>query len=256
MSTHGTLTELFTDTADAIREKKGTSDPIVADNFPEEIRNLPTGGSEDGLRDFINGEITDFTVPDGTTVLRDYVLYYVSTLTSLNTNSVTEIGSCAAMNCLGLTELNMPEATVISSNAFATCTKLASFSAPKAEEIQSMAFRLCTGLTQAVLPKAKTIATSAFYNCTKLAFVDTSCAELIQAQAFSGCSALDTLILRRTDAIATLGSTNALNNTTIAKGEGYIYVPQALLEEYLADSVWSTYAEKFRAIEDYPDITG
>lgn len=43
-NTHSTLTSLFTDIADAIRAKKGTSDTIIADNFPSEIASIPSGG--------------------------------------------------------------------------------------------------------------------------------------------------------------------------------------------------------------------
>lgn len=42
---HTTLASLFTDIANAIRAKKGTSAAIVADNFPTEIANLPSGSS-------------------------------------------------------------------------------------------------------------------------------------------------------------------------------------------------------------------
>lgn len=38
------LTTLFTDIADAIREKDGTQEDIVASTFPERIRAIPTGG--------------------------------------------------------------------------------------------------------------------------------------------------------------------------------------------------------------------
>ena len=37
---HDSLESLFTDIADAIREKSGTSDPLIADQFPTYIRNL------------------------------------------------------------------------------------------------------------------------------------------------------------------------------------------------------------------------
>lgn len=42
---HTTLASLFTDIANAIRAKKGTSAAIVADDFPTEIANLPSGSS-------------------------------------------------------------------------------------------------------------------------------------------------------------------------------------------------------------------
>ena len=34
------LTELFTSIAEAIRNKKGTEEKIVAENFPDEINNI------------------------------------------------------------------------------------------------------------------------------------------------------------------------------------------------------------------------
>lgn len=42
MAVHN-LTSLFTAIADAIRAKTGSAEPIVADNFPAEIANIPTG---------------------------------------------------------------------------------------------------------------------------------------------------------------------------------------------------------------------
>lgn len=78
----------------------------------------------------------------------------------------------------------------------------------------------------------------------------------IGAYAFNGCSALTTLILRNPDSVVTLTNTNALSGTPIASGTGYIYVPSVLVDSYKAATNWSTYAERFRAIEDYSDITG
>ena len=40
---HETLASLFTDTADAIREITGTNEKIIADNFPEVIREISVG---------------------------------------------------------------------------------------------------------------------------------------------------------------------------------------------------------------------
>lgn len=41
-----TIVELLTDVADAIREKKGSNEPINAQNFANEIKNLPSGGGD------------------------------------------------------------------------------------------------------------------------------------------------------------------------------------------------------------------
>lgn len=43
---HSTLSSLFTDIANAIRTKTGSSAQIVADNFPTEIANIPNGGTD------------------------------------------------------------------------------------------------------------------------------------------------------------------------------------------------------------------
>ena len=44
-NTHSTLTSLFSDIADSIRAKTGSNSTIVADNFPDAIDAIPTGGS-------------------------------------------------------------------------------------------------------------------------------------------------------------------------------------------------------------------
>lgn len=45
MATHTTLSNLFSDIANAIRAKTGGSANIVADDFPDEIAAIPTGSS-------------------------------------------------------------------------------------------------------------------------------------------------------------------------------------------------------------------
>ena len=45
MSKQDNLHDFLVDIADAVREKKGTSDPINAQNLSEEIKNLPSGAS-------------------------------------------------------------------------------------------------------------------------------------------------------------------------------------------------------------------
>ena len=44
MPAHTTLSSLFTDIANAIRAKDGSSATIMADNFPAKILDIPTGG--------------------------------------------------------------------------------------------------------------------------------------------------------------------------------------------------------------------
>lgn len=50
---HTTLTSLFTDIADAIRAKTGSSAAIVADDFPTAIASIPSGGGGAGVKPFV-----------------------------------------------------------------------------------------------------------------------------------------------------------------------------------------------------------
>ena len=77
----------------------------------------------------------------------------------------------------------------------------------------------------------------------------------IPSYAFND-SSIKTLIIRNYNLVCILKNENALWNTPIANGTGYIYVPAALINSYKTANNWSTYSSQFRAIEDYPDICG
>lgn len=99
------------------------------------------------------------------------------------------------------------------------------------------------------------IGIQAFYNCTGLLSVDFPSATSIGSSAFDFCMNLAAVILR-SETICTLANTYVFNNTPIKSGTGYIYVPRTLVDSYKAATNWSTFAAQFRAIEDYPEITG
>ena len=119
------------------------------------------------------------------------------------------------------------------------------------QTIGSSAFENCSNLTSVDFPIATSIGGSAFYNCSNLTSVDFPAVTSISGSAFYNCSNLTSLILRKSDSICTLSNISAFNNTPIKSGTGYIYVPRALVDTYKADSKWSTYANQFRALEDY-----
>ena len=79
MATHTTLASLFTDIADSIRAKTGKTDNIVADDFPEEIAGITTGGSTVALSDI------NFYDYDGTLV-DSWTLEELATATALPAN--------------------------------------------------------------------------------------------------------------------------------------------------------------------------
>ena len=64
---HETLTSLFSDIADAIRAKSGSSDSIIADNFPTAISEIETIVSDENLEDELNTQ--DNLIEEITTML-------------------------------------------------------------------------------------------------------------------------------------------------------------------------------------------
>ena len=62
-------------------------------------------------------------------------------------------------------------------------------------------------------------------------------------------SALDKLILRK-NVVCVLDNINCFENTPIADGTGFIYVPDALYDAYLIATNWSVYASQIKKISE------
>lgn len=120
-------------------------------------------------------------------------------------------------------------------------------------QIKQSCFQDCTVIKKICLAKAERVGRYAFRGCTGLEIVDLHSAAYLHDRCFENATALATLILRREDRVASY-EYNALNNTAIHRGTGYIYVPAALVDRYKAASGWSNYANQIRAIEDYPEV--
>ena len=62
------------------------------------------------------------------------------------------------------------------------------------------------------------------------------------------------LYLIKEDDYQIINYNSSVSPIIVESGTGYIYVPQATIEGFKSATNWSTYADQFRAIEDYPDI--
>ena len=113
----------------------------------------------------------------------------------------------------------------------------------------------CSNLTTVDVHNTSYVSSYSFYNCAKLERIELDKVGTIATNSFYGCVKLKTIIIRA-ETVPSLGGTSAFTSTPIEKNTGYIYVPSALIEEYKSATNWSTYAARFRAIEDYPDICG
>lgn len=184
-------------------------------------------------------------VPDGTSIVGNTDCYAAYQFTGSYTRGLVE-GTLSG-------EIENDRVTVIEDNAFNGCTYLTAVSFPAATSIGQGAFQNCTTLVETNFPVVQTIETSAFHSCRQMTKLVLPVASSIAGSAFYGCIALETLILRKADGVCSLGN-NAFSGTPIDEGDGYIYVPSALVDSYKTS--WSAYAEKIRAIESYPEICG
>lgn len=246
-NTHENLTTLFTDIADVIREKAGTTDPIVADAFPEAISMIETGGGgdtsvEDGIIDRTITEITNSRV----TSIGLYAFIECLSLTAANFPEATSIGNSAFFRCLSLTTASFPKATTIGGDAFLRCVSLTAASFPKATSIGNSAFRNCSGLTTVSFPEATRIGSSAFQYCSKLTTVSYPKATYIGAYAFNECARLTTVYLMGSS-LCSLANSNAFSSTGITSSTGTFYVHASLITQYQSATNWAYFSTQFVA---------
>ena len=92
---------------------------------------------------------------------------------------------------------------------------------------------------------------SAFSGCTNLTTIDLPECTSIGDGAFASCVSLTTIILSGNQ-VVTLKNIRAFNNSAIANGTGYIYVPDNLVDSYKTATNWSTYANSIIPISELP----
>ena len=201
---------------------------------------------------YCEADIVVENTQDGGTDAEDGIV--TRAITTYTNNRVQSIGVYAFYGCSALTSVDFPAATTIGSFAFSGCEKLTSVDFPAATTIRDRAFDRCSVLTSVNFPAVTTIGNYALNACSVLTSVDFPAATTIGNSAFSYCKKLTSVVLRKTDTICTLSSTFAFNNTPIKSGTGYIYVPDALVDQYKAATNWSTYAANIKPLSEYTEV--
>ena len=209
---------LFADIADAIREKTGETDSIVADDFPDVIRErlqviplLPylifsspssftlkvndTTKHWDGTLEY-STDASTWSTWDGTTTLSSatsgsknviYIRSTGNTVITGNSSNYKWLLTGSDISCIGNIE-NLLDYTTVKSWAHPTM----------ASNCYNSMFQGCTSLTQAPALPATTMADNCyqymFYGCTALtqapALPATMLAKSCYSQMFSSCTAL------------------------------------------------------------------
>lgn len=249
--------------ASAIRVKNGSTAVYKPGEMAAAITNLPSGGgssdNEDGL---LENTLVNYENTTATKIRDDFFRDSTKLVTATFTN-VSNVGNRAFNNCKALTQVSLPNAHQVGTNCFSYCPKLSNVNLSNVERIGFGSFLNCTSLTSINLPRLEILEGSVFFDCSKLAKVDLgSCEQFYPTNSsqFSYCNKLTTLILRsNTRCSLPYSVQNAFNNTPFTGssfGQGYVYVPRALVDTYKDSTNWTVIADRFRAIEDYPEITG
>ena len=206
---------ILTDIADAVREKTGAIEPIVPENMAEMLRNV----EGDYERGYAEGYEKGDSNMDGILTRQG---------TTIRNNRITYLGIEVFRNYDSLAVADFPNVTSTGVNVFYACY----------------------GLSTVNLPSLISINSNVFAYSSLLKRLDFPSVESISGGAFSGCSRLVTLILRKADTVCTLENVSAFSGTSIAKGNGFVYVPDGLVEQYKAATNWSTYANQIKPISE------
>lgn len=244
-------------------------------NNVEVITNVTGSGGGDQEGGLIDGTITKIS-NDRVTTVRSSAFLDLKSLKEVNLPNVLKINNDSFKGCNNIKTFNAPKVTEIGSYSFANIyytdsydfpeliilgnyafnnNSLKTINLPKITKVSYCCFQGCSKLETVDFPNATTTGGSTFKHSTSLKNVNLPKLTSIGTNDFYGCSLLDTIILKN-ETMCTLANTNAFTNTKIVSGTGYIYVPKALIEDYKVATNWTTYANQFRAIEDYPEICG
>lgn len=262
----GELTTKMTALADQVRALNGSDNSLgitdmgqaiasanqIIDNqvglieeLKEKANNLPNN-SHDVL---LKREVTSYT-NNSITSLGAGAFSGWTTIKSISLPEVTHVSTRAFYNCTSLTDLYLPKLVSNENEAFRDCDALVSISLPECTLLKS-AFCYCGALKNVSVPKLERMDTNVFYNCTSLESLElpATFTKFLRTNTFNGCTALTKLVLLY-NGVVSLANISSFTNTPIAKGTGYIYVPDDLVATYKASTNWSTYANQIKGISE------
>ena len=242
----------------AIRAKNGTTTTYKPSEIAAAISAIESGDSGLLLSAYWNDTLTG-AISDNTITKIPYNAFYRSYAVGGNKREITSVSFPNALTVGGaafdynstIQTIYLPNATSVDHNVCYQCRALESFIAPKATFKTLKSDPLIDPTEQTPLEKDQS---ESFLGCVSLKKVDLYDVDYtFYPRFFDGCDALETLILRKTSGLVGTGYYTYPNLNTY---NCYVYVPASLLAEYQASEHWAAYASKFRAIEDYPEITG
>lgn len=255
---------------EAVAENQKKNDKILSDTTNRYETELVSAANKK-LDSYLEKSLEEYS-NDKVTELEAAAFANQEKLKKINCPNLTSISMQLFYYCKSLVDVgDMSNVTTLGDHAFYSCSSLVTIDLPKAKKFDSSVFGGCSSLKEVFFPSMTGgISNSLFIACsslTKAMFPSTVTAINANSKwnaSFYNCYNLRTLILKSPTLInlqdnqALLGSVSAtdtaLSPAYTGDNPGYIYVPKALVEEYKTATNWSVFADKFRAIEDYPEI--
>ena len=176
-------------------------------------------------------------------------------------NSVTKIGNNAFQNSQLLTECVLPDSiTQLNTSTFYGCSYLTSdnFHIPiNLTRIPDSFLYECSNITGVInLPSTLQTISNYGFHATQIDTIKINSIIGINSNAFSYCDKLVNFIIYADNGmnnLCSLYNSNALNETPIRSGTGYIYVPDDLVDSYKAATNWSVYASQIKPLSEYTE---
>lgn len=187
------IRQTFTDIANAIREKTGSTGLLYPSEMAQNILDIPQGGGENYLPAFIDGtaNFADYySSIRNVSIIRPYTFMSNTTVVNANFPKVKKIGEGAFSYCTNLQTANFPKCSYIGYNAFIECSKITEAIFPECRTVSVGAFCSCKSLTTAYFPKATIFSENAFSKCVNLTSIEAPLLESVDGYAFANCSKL------------------------------------------------------------------
>ena len=192
-------------------------------------------------------------IPKGVTTLNNEVFYNCRSILSVAIpKGITSISASLFSGCNSLSSVVIPKGvTSVGNYAFQECNSLSSVVIPKGvTSVGKYMFKNCHSLSSAVIPEGVTIISDdMFYNCySLLSVVIPKGVTSVESNAFYYCSGMAFYDFSSLDSVPSLGSTAAFYSIP---SDCKIIVPDALFDEWIAATNWSTYASKIIKKSDW-----